>query len=109
MGCYSVPGEILQGANVAEIHNILGCAIQHGLLELWMLPFIITELIQFLVALGGMIAMLFIVIGGYQYIIGGITDEKEKGKKTILYAITGFVVVLVSWIVINIVQTFLVT
>lgn len=88
-----------------EIHKVLGCSIKYGLVKLWMLPLFITELLQFLVALGGMLCMLFIVVGGYQYIAGGLTDDKEKGKKTMQYAITGFVVVLVSWIIINIIQT----
>lgn len=95
----------VERAATSEINFILGCSIKYGLVRLWMLPFFITELVQFLVALAGMVCMLYIVVGGYQYISGGLTDDKEKGKKTVMYAIAGFVVVLVSWIVINIIQT----
>lgn len=94
-----------RGQNLAEVNQVLGCSIKYGLVKLWMLPFFITELIQFLVALAGMVCMFFIVLGGYHYIYGGLTDDKEKGKKTVMYAIVGFVVVLVSWIIINIIQT----
>ncbi len=88
-----------------NLNEVLGCAIKYGLVQLWMFPFFLVQLLEFLVALAGMLCMFFIVLGGYHYIYGGITDEKEKGKKTVMYAIMGFIVVLVSWIVINIIET----
>lgn len=90
--------------NISEINDVLGCAVKTGRVHLWMLPFFITSLIRFLVSIAGLICVLFIVIGGYKYTMGGLTDDKESGKKTIRYAITGLIVVLLSWIVINVIQ-----
>ncbi len=89
----------------AEKDDILGCTIKTGQTELWMLPFFVTYLINFVLALAGLIATLFIVIGGYWYIIGSAQGQTDKGKNTILYAIIGLVVSLLAWIIVNIVQS----
>jgi hypothetical protein len=84
--------------------NLLGCAIKTGRLHLYMAPYFITYIIQFLLGLAGLISILFIVIGGFRYTIGGLTEDKESGKKTIMYAILGLVVSLSAWIAINFIQ-----
>lgn len=88
----------------SDLESILGCAIKTGRLKLYMVPFYITYLIQFLLSLAGLIAILFMVIGGYKYVIGGLTEDKESGKKTILHALVGFIVALSAWIVVNFIQ-----
>lgn len=84
--------------------DILGCALKTGQIRLWMAPFYITSLIQFLIGLAGLVAVIFIIVGGYKYVIGGLTDDKESGKKTIKFAIIGLVVSLLAWIIVNIIQ-----
>ncbi|MEK7529078.1 MAG: pilin [Patescibacteria group bacterium] len=84
--------------------QVLGCAIKTGRIKLWLVPFFVTRLISFLIAIAGAISMLFIVIGGYNYVLGGLTDDKESGKKTLTYAIIGLVVALSAWIIVNVVQ-----
>ncbi len=85
--------------------NLLGCAIKTGNISLWMIPFYMTYLINFILAVSGLISVLFIVIGGYWYIIGSAQGQTDKGKNTILYAIVGLVVSLMAWIIVNVVQT----
>lgn len=82
----------------------LGCAIKFGHVRLFMLPFMITYLVQFLLSIAGIIAVFFMVLGGYHYVVGGITEEKEKGKKTILYALMGLVIALSAWMLVNFLQ-----
>ncbi len=90
----------------AKIRNLLlGCAINTGRITFGMLPYFITYIANFLLSLGGIIAVLFIVIGGYNYIWGGITDQKEKGKKTILHALMGLLVGILSWVVVQVIIT----
>jgi len=89
-------------------NDILSCAIQTGRIHMWMIPYYIVYVIQFLIGISGLVAILFLVIGGFQYILGGVTEAKDKGKKTIQMAITGLVIVLVAWAVVNLVQ-FLIT
>ena len=92
------------GASNAFRNQILGCAVKTGRIRFWMVPYFITYLIQFLLGLAGAISMLFILLGGYKYIIGGLTDDKESGKKTLTYAIIGLIVSLSAWVVINVIQ-----
>ena len=63
------------------------------------LAFINTTLIPFILG----IAFLLFVWGMFQYFIaGGANDEaKEKGKSLLIYAILGFVIIIVFWGVIN--------
>ena len=84
--------------------EILGCAVKTGDIHLWMIPFFITYLIEFIIGLAGLASVLFIVYGGFQYITGGLSDDKESGKKTIKFAIIGLLVSLVAWIIVNIIQ-----
>lgn len=93
-----------QLTTAATQEELLGCAIRTGRISVKMLPFFITFLIRFAIALAGLVAVLFIVIGGYKYTVGGLIDDKESGKKTIIYAITGLVVSLLAWIIVNIIQ-----
>lgn len=87
-----------------ELSEALGCAIKTGKIGLFMVPYFITFIIQFLLMIAGLIAVLFMVIGGYHYVVGGLTEDKEKGKKTILHALLGLIVALSAWMVINFIQ-----
>lgn len=84
--------------------NLLGCAIKTGRVSLQMIPYFITYFSNFLLSLVGIIAVLFIVIGGYQYIRGGLTENKDKGKKTISHALMGMVVAILAWVIVNLVM-----
>lgn len=84
---------------------ILGCAIMTGRVTLSMFPYFVTYMANFLLSLGGIIAVLFIVIGGYNYIYGGVMDQKEKGKKTIIHALMGLMLGILSWVIVQIIIT----
>ena len=58
---------------------------------------IINRIKNLLQALGSMIAVVFVIIGGYQILTAGGSAEKvESGRKWILYAVVGLVVVLIA-------------
>lgn len=67
------------------------------------LTFTTTTLIPFIIGIG----FLVFVWGMFQYFIaGGANDEaKAKGKSLMIYAILGFVLIIVFWGVINLVAT----
>jgi len=55
-------------------------------------------IIEGLLALVGLISILFIIIGGYQYIVSrGDEEMAAAGKKTLSNAIIGLVIVIVSY------------
>jgi hypothetical protein len=82
----------------------LACAIKTGKLRLWMLPYFVQYIANFFIGVSGVISMLFVVLGGFWYMTGGITDGKDKGKKTIFYALVGLVITLLAWIIVNVIQ-----
>jgi len=82
----------------------LGCKIDSGTVDVKGVKSYILWVIDYLIGLSGLVAVLFIVIGGYQYVFGGIVEKKEEGKNTIMYAIIGITIVLLAWIIVEIVQ-----
>lgn len=65
----------------------------------------ILRVINIALALAGLIAVLFLIIGGFRYITaGGNSDGAELGKKTILNAVIGIIVVILSFVVVRVVS-----
>lgn len=84
----------------------MSCGIKTGRIDLWLIPYYIVRVIDFGLLLSGILAVLFIVIGGYWFIVGSYTDEKEKGKKTIMYALLGLALSLLSYTLVNLILLF---
>ena len=58
---------------------------------------IIANAIQLLTSISAAIAVLYIILGGYQYIISSGNEEQiSQAKKTITYAIIGFFMILLA-------------
>jgi hypothetical protein len=105
---FNDPDSLPQYTTVKEWRNsILGCGIKTGRIHFWMVPYYIVYIIEFIVNLSALIAILFIVIGGFKYIIAGVSDKKEEAKNTIMHAILGLAIVAAAWIIINVVQLIL--
>ena len=84
--------------------DILACGIKTGRISFWMIPYYIVFFIEFLIAISGIVAILFLIIAGYQFIISGATDKRESAKTTIMHALLGLVVVALAWVIVNIIQ-----
>ncbi len=66
------------------------------------LPLLITELINFGLAAGGTVALIFIIISGIKFIrSGGDPKEAEGAKQTMTYAIIGLVIIVLAAAVVN--------
>ena len=76
--------------------------IRTGEMHLWNIPCYIKFITQTLVSLAGTLAVIFVMIGGYKYVIGR-DEDKDAAKKTITYALIGLAVSLMAWIIIDIV------
>jgi hypothetical protein len=90
-----------------EIQKDLADKFKTGKFELYDIGTYIQYLIEFLIYIAGGIAVLFVVIGGYKYMIGSVSDDKEAGKKTIAYALAGFAIAVLAWTVVNFIQVWL--
>lgn len=65
-------------------------------------PTLIVFVIKILLFIGGGVAVLFIILGGYQYLTSaGNEEQAEQGKKTLINAIIGIVIVVLSYVIIN--------
>ena len=65
---------------------------------------VISGVIQFLLAIVFIFAVVFLVIGGFRYIVSqGNEEGVEKAKVTITNAIIGIVIVLLAWIILRVV------
>jgi len=76
--------------------------IREGTITLRQIPCFIKYFSQTLIAIAGSLSVIFVMVGGYQYTLGGDTD-KDAAKKTITYALVGLTVSLLAWIMVDIV------
>lgn len=67
------------------------------------------HLIELLLTVAGSIAVILIMIGGFQYIFGSMSGSKEKGATTLKNAVTGFIVILSAWIIVDFITTLFTT
>lgn len=64
---------------------------------------VVLTALNILFALSGTVAVLFIVIGGFQYMASAGNQEiADKGKKTLTYAVIGLIVIVLATTIVNI-------
>lgn len=93
----------------SQQETYLSCAFSLGLIHLWMVPYFLIYWIEFLIQISGILAVLMFVVGGIYYILGGgafETISKDKGKTIMTWAITGMVLSLLAWVIVNVVLNF---
>lgn len=88
--------------NAITSNDILGCSIITGRINLSYLTMFISYVIRMATILAGTISILFIMIGGYKYVIAGVTESQDGAKNTIRNAIIGLAVSTGAWIIVNI-------
>ena len=66
------------------------------------LPNVIVNILNGVIAVAGVIAVIFVVVGGVQYMTSsGDAGKIKKAKDTILYAIIGLIVCVLSYAIVN--------
>ena len=66
------------------------------------------HLLQLMLTLAGSIAVIMLMVAGFQYMAAGLMgDESGQGKETILYTLVGFAITALSWLAVDIVIAFL--
>ena len=84
----------------------IGQAIRTGDIHLRHIPCFIKYFAQTLIGIAGTLAVIFVMIGGYRYVLGS-DEQKDEAKRTILYALIGLAVSLMAWILVDIVLQFI--
>jgi hypothetical protein len=70
---------------------------------------LLAKVVIILLYFAGVIAVIFVIIGGYRYMAAGGNEETAgKGRKTMVNAIIGLVIVILSYAIINAVTNFLI-
>ena len=65
---------------------------------------LILRIVNFLLGVAAVVAILFIVIGGFRYIMSaGNEEQAQKGKKTLINAVIGLVIVILSYAIVSVV------
>ncbi len=95
--------DVFEARQDGEIRHVLGCGIKTGDISLWMVPYYIRFILEFILQLGGLVAVGGIIYGGYLYLFAGLSDDKDRGKKAILYGVGGIVLAMTAWALVNIV------
>lgn len=63
---------------------------------------VITTISNTILLLVGVVAVLFLILGGFQYVTsGGNPEQVNKAKNTILYAIIGIVAALIAYVAVT--------
>lgn len=80
--------------------------IRTGNLHLRQIPCFIKFFSQTLIAIAGTLSVIFVMLGGYRYVLGS-DEDKDSAKKTIQYALIGLIVTLMAWIFVDIALPFI--
>jgi hypothetical protein len=93
--------EYMGDQSADDVDLILACGIKSGNIQFWMVPYYIKFALGFLIGIAGLLSVMMILVGAYFYIAGGVSDDKEKGKTIIKFAIGGLIVTSLAWVLVN--------
>ena len=81
----------------ATVKESMGCSSTEAAL-----PETIKNILNFVVGVGGLVAVIYVVIGGYGYMTSqGDSAKLQKAKSTILYAVIGLVICSLAFVIVN--------
>ena len=100
-----LPGDDFDIGGYGDACTGLAQKIRTGDISLRQIPCFIKYFSQTLIAIAASISVIFVMIGGYKYVVGS-DEQKDVAKKTITYALIGLAVSLMAWILVDIVLQF---
>lgn len=66
------------------------------------LPTAITSILSAIIGVAGLVSVVYIIIGGVQYMTSsGDASKTEKAKKTVLYACIGLIICALAFVIVN--------
>jgi hypothetical protein len=83
------------------------CATPDGVATLNCLEDIFRNLLHIVIRLGGVIAFVMVLIGGFRYLTAGEDPKKaQAARNTITYAVIGLVLFILVWFLFFFIETF---
>lgn len=83
--------------------GIQGCDFTTGRLSSACIPNFVAHLIGFIFSLLGVFFLGNVMYGGYQIALGGITGDKEAGKRRVTWAVIGLGVAICCFIILDLI------
>lgn len=84
-----------------------GACVVGGVATLACIPVVLQNIINFLIVFSGLICVFLIVYSGFKFITSDGDPEKiSSARKTLFYAIGGFIFVLASFLILNVLAEF---
>ncbi len=63
---------------------------------------LIAMIVKYMLYFAGIIAVVFVIIGGYYYITArGNEEQATKGRQTLVYALIGVAIVILSYVIVS--------
>ncbi len=91
---------------MAIINQSLDSCSPDGVATLQCIPIVLQNLLVWLFGLVGLVAVILVAYGGIKFILsGGDPKQVDSARKTITFALLGLVVVVSSFVIINLVAT----
>lgn len=90
--------DVCSSSASAEVKRAAGCSgtSQNGLFN------VIQAILNTIISIAGIVAVIFIIVGGVQYMTSsGDAGKAKKAKDTILYAVIGLVVCALAFAIVN--------
>lgn len=79
-----------------------GCVSPEGVATLSCIPVVMQNIINFLIAFAGVVCVFIVIFSGVKFVTSeGDPEKVASARKTALYGIGGFVLVLLSFMVMN--------
>jgi phosphate starvation-inducible membrane PsiE len=67
---------------------------------------LLATVINALLVFAGAVAVLFLIVGGFRYVVSaGNPDQVEGAKKTILYAILGLIIIFIAFVLVQLIES----
>lgn len=89
--------DVCSSSAPSEVKEAAGCNGSSNAL-----PGLITGILNAIIAVSGIVAVIFVLIGGVNYMTSaGDSGKLEKAKKTIIYAAIGLAIVALSFTMVN--------
>lgn len=84
-----------------------GSCVKGGVATLDCVPIVLQNIINFMVLFAGIVCVFLIVFSGYKFIMSeGDPEKVASARKTLTYAIAGFLFVLASFWLLNLIAVF---